>query len=134
LRGYEELQHTADVALRVWGRTLPELFVAAAEGMFALMGAPERLDSERELELEAEDLEALLVDWLNELIYLRDRYQELYSSFDVQVWPSWRLHGVARGGKAKPQGALIKAATYHGLTIGRLEEGEGFVAEIVFDT
>ncbi len=39
-RAYEVFEHTADIGLHAFGRTLPELFIHAAQGMESLMVAP----------------------------------------------------------------------------------------------
>jgi len=68
---YQEVEHTADRALHVWGRTLPDLFAGAARGMYSLMADLNGLAAteRREVQLEAWDQESLLVDWLNELLF-----------------------------------------------------------------
>ena len=69
---WEEVEHTADVALRVRGATLAELFANAARGMLALAlgGDPVPAGQDRtEILLSAPDPETLLVDWLTELVY-----------------------------------------------------------------
>ena len=38
---FEEVPHTADLAIRVWGRDMAELFVNAAYGMACQLGDPE---------------------------------------------------------------------------------------------
>ncbi len=64
---YEMLAHTGDLALRVHGKNLPELFVNAARALFDVMGVPPTDRSLlRRFRLDAVDTEALLVDWLNE--------------------------------------------------------------------
>ncbi|HEC35265.1 MAG TPA: archease, partial [Anaerolineae bacterium] len=74
-RGFEEVPHTADIALRVWGQDLPELFANAARGMAWLMVDPSTVNPTVEvpLELRAYDAESLLVTWLGELLYLNER-------------------------------------------------------------
>ncbi|MGH9650946.1 MAG: archease, partial [Terriglobales bacterium] len=68
--GFEELEHTADWALRVRGRDLAELLVNAANGMMELAGVQTSAGAgpERKLELTSPDRESLLVDWLHELL------------------------------------------------------------------
>jgi SHS2 domain-containing protein len=63
------VEHTADRALRIYGRDLAELFTNAALGMNSLMQptAAERTSIAKEIALEAIDAESLLVAWLSEL-------------------------------------------------------------------
>ena len=71
---YEEIDHTADYAIRVRGLDLPGLFIEAARGMNALTaGAAVGPAVSREIHVEASDLEALLVSWLEELAFLMGR-------------------------------------------------------------
>ncbi len=84
--GFEEIPHTADRAIRVWGDTLPELFVFAARGMYSLAGLPEDEVGEEEemaVEVEAATLEGLLVAWLNELLYLTETRKLSFRAFHV---------------------------------------------------
>jgi len=133
VRRYEEVEHTADAAIRVYGRDLPELFANAAHGMFELLADMEELQptSEREISLVAPDLETLLVDWLGELLYLREAHGEVYKEFEIATLSPTELRAVAKGGKGFVRRMDIKAVTYHGLKIERGEEG--YVATVVFD-
>ena len=130
---YEEVEHTADACIRAFGRDLPELFANAAHGMFDLLADMEKLHPtiEREVSLEASDLETLLVDWLGELLYLREAHGEVYKEFEITTLSSAELKAVAKGGKGFVPRMDIKAVTYHDLEIAKTEEG--YVATIVFD-
>jgi len=129
--GFQLVEHTADVGLRVWGRSLEELFESAAKGMFSIIGAPEEHGVERSIFLTADDLETLLVDWLSHLLFLHETRQETYDRFEVSIRPCWTLRGAALGGPAGVHGSEVKAVTYHGLKIDR--EGDLYTATIVFD-
>lgn len=133
VRRYEEVEHTADAAIRAYGRDLPELFANAAYGMFDLLADVEKLrpTMERKVSLEAPDLETLLVDWLSELLYLREAHGEVYREFEISALSPKELRAVIRGGKRFVPRMDIKAVTYHDLKIEKREEG--YVATIVFD-
>jgi len=66
-QGIEEIEHTADLAIRVRGRHLEELFVNAALGMAMLMADLKEIAPhvERHVELEEFDAGTLLVSWLS---------------------------------------------------------------------
>lgn len=130
---FEEIEHTADLALRVYGRDVKELFANAAQGMFALMAEPslEEPAREREVSLEATDYEGLLVDWLNELIYLHEVEGETYYQFAIETLSPEKLKAHVTGGPTKSKTEAIKAATFHELAIK--ETANGLVATIVFD-
>ncbi len=71
---YRQLPHTADVAWRIRGDSLPELFENAAGALVATMTARRYLRrlEKRQIAVESPDREALMVDWLNHLLYLFD--------------------------------------------------------------
>jgi len=130
---WQELDHTADLVLHVWGRDLTDLFVAAATGMFSLLavaapaGAPVRF----ELHLAALDAESLLIDWLNELLYLCETQDFVGSDFVFATLTPTELHAEVAGLPVGERRADIKAATYHMLAVVAVEAG--YEAEVVFD-
>lgn len=130
--GFEEVPHTADVAIRFWGQDLPELFICAAQGMAWLIAGPEPTESgvEAQVDLTAYDAESLLVTWLSELLYLYERDGMLYTVFELQVTPT-HLHGRVRGGPVEQPRLHIKAVTFNELAIRSTERG--LEATIVFD-
>ena len=130
--GFEEVEHTADLAIRAYGRDMRELFANAAHGMFALMAEPSQEPAcAREVSLEALDYESLLVDWLNELIYLHEVEGETYSQFTIETLSPTKLKAHVIGGPTRHKTRAIKAATFHDLAIE--ETPSGLVATIVFD-
>jgi SHS2 domain-containing protein len=112
---------------------MQELFANAAHGMFALMAEPslEGPACQREVSLEGMDYESLLVDWLNELIYLHEVEGETYSQFTIKTLSSTELKARATGGPTKHKTKAIKAATFHDLAIEKT--ANGLMATIVFD-
>ncbi|EKD23361.1 MAG: hypothetical protein ACD_82C00095G0003 [uncultured bacterium] len=95
-KDFEVLEHTADIKIKVYGKTLEELFCNAVNGMFQAIGPKidgcnilhdrivcNNLPIERKVELEAIDMEVLLVNFLSEALYLSDVNNEAY--FDLQV-------------------------------------------------
>jgi riboflavin kinase/FMN adenylyltransferase len=130
---YEEIEHTADLAMRAYGRDLEELFANAAYGLFDLMAEPaaDEPPRRREVALEGSDYEALLVDWLNELIYLHEVEGETYHRFTIQDLSPTLLRATVEGGPTGRKTKAIKAATFHDLRIRQTEEG--YEATMVFD-
>ena len=82
---YEPLEHTAEAGIIARGLTLAEAFANVAEGMYDLMleldGVEER--ESRELALEDQNSEALLVDWLLELLFLTETEGLVFRRFAV---------------------------------------------------
>jgi len=130
---FEEIEHTADLAIKAYGQGMRELFANAAYGMFALMAEPslEEPACQREVSLEATDYEGLLVDWLNELIYLHEVEGETYSQFIIETLSPAKLKAHVTGGPTKSKTKAIKAATFHELKV--VKTGSGYEATIVFD-
>jgi len=133
-RPFEEIDHTADLCLRVCGSNLKDLFVHAARGMFALMqcepgGRAGRVS--HHILLTAHDLEALLVDWLNELLYLAEAYQELYDVYDMEHLGETRLEALVHGATDHSPQRGIKAATFSDLHV--THSSVGYQATITFD-
>ena len=131
---YEEIEHTADVGIRAYGRTLDEIFANAAEGMFSLIAdlSKVRPVGEAEVRLTAEDIPTLLLRWLTELLYVHETDRLLFSSCEAKVTGT-SLVGRARGeaiDKSRHELKLaIKAVTRHRLTV---DPAKG-VAEVIFD-
>lgn len=131
---YEEIEHTADWALRIRGRTLAELLANAAHGMVSLLVAqPEKipLEVEEQFELESIDAESLLVDWLSELAYWAEMEQVVFYQFELADVSPTQLRAVVRGGRVPHLLKHIKAVTYHNLQIVKTESG--LTATVVFD-
>lgn len=130
--GFEEIQHTADVALRIWAETLPDLFAEAARGLNALAGAAlapgPRL--RRTFRAEAPDAESLLVAFLSELVYYAEQENLGFDVFDIQIVEN-RVSAVMEGAPLAALHKTIKAVTFHNLAIHR--SVNGYEVEIVFD-
>jgi len=129
-------EHTADVAVEATGDTLGATFAAVADGLAAahVDGIPE--GGERfELSVAAESREALLFDYLDELIYQRDVRAVLPVDNEVDVAgedDDWRLDGSARGVPLSGLGAReVKAVTYSQMALE--ETDAGWRAYVVFD-
>ena len=132
-RRFEEIEHTADIAIRAWGRDLAELFANAAYGMACQMADPQDVPRtvERTIEVEAFDAETLLVSWLNELLYLNERDGDVFVEFKMEQVTPTHLRALARGGRPSYQVMGIKAATFHDLRIERTDAG--YETTVVFD-
>lgn len=130
---FEELEHTADIAIRVWGDTLAELFANAAYGMACQLVDPGQVQVavEREIDLRAEDVELLLVEWLSELLYLGEREGVVFVEFDMQDVRSTALRAIVRGGRSEEHHTHIKAVTFSELDVAQTDRG--YETVVVFD-
>ncbi len=129
----EELEHTADRAIRVWGLELSDLFVGATRGMYSLMADLESLvaASWRQVQVEGLDRESLLVSWLNELLFLTEMEGLFFVEAQIETLTQTKLVGRAGGFHGPVANANIKAATFHNLAV--LRDGEGWSTVITFD-
>jgi SHS2 domain-containing protein len=129
---YEEIDHTADWAFRAFGKDVKELFENAAYALFALEGA---LDAQstftREIHVEGIDREALLVNWLSELLFLQETKRETYQKFEITNLTETELQATVHGAHTQPITKFIKAVTYHDLKIKQTEKG--WEATVVVD-
>jgi SHS2 domain-containing protein len=128
-----EVEHTADWAIRVCGATLPELFVNAAAGMFSLVADLSSVEPtvERIIKVKGVDAEALLVKWLNELLYHTEMNGEVFCDFYVEAFGPTHLWAIAKAGRGLKLKKQIKAATFHNLQIIPIDNG--YEATVVFD-
>jgi SHS2 domain-containing protein len=132
--GFEEVEHTADEALRVFGANRVELFLSAAAGLTHLMAADVSeisTDIEKSVELDAIDTESLLVEWLSELAYWAESEMLIFKKFRIRKATATHLQAKIFGGKTAVLEKQIKAVTYHNLKI--IKTSKGLEATIVFD-
>ncbi len=122
---FRELEHTADRAFVVRGGDLAELFVHSAQALFSAGGAHGEvsLPVSRTVEVCGADLETLLVNWLNELLYLQETYGESYTRFEIQAFSDRRLRAAIYAAPGARARRVIKAVTFHGLRIERSADG-----------
>ena len=138
---YEYLDHQADLGIRGIGSSPEEAFSEAAQAMLAAMADTALVRSEQALvqRCTAQDLPALLVEWLNELLYQRQVHDLLFAQAHVtRLAPDgegWMLEGIAWGEPLDPERhqlyTEVKAATYYGLDY-RVEDGH-YVIQCVVD-
>jgi SHS2 domain-containing protein len=130
---WRELDHTADWALQIWAPSLEQLFTDAARGMFQLVGTEAGEGPARRLtvRVEAPDYEALLVAWLQELLYQAEAGRMAFDDYQIKSLTPTTLVAEAAGRPGAHQGSRIKAVTYHDLAI--VCDEAGCTASIVFD-
>jgi SHS2 domain-containing protein len=133
-RWHRWVDHTAEVQLQVGAESLAGLAAEAgrALGFFLLRGRhPEPAGEARTIEVLSVDREALLVDWLNEILFLAEVECWVAIDFDVSEASAEHLEARARGVSVDEPPALVKAATFHGLAVE--ERDGGLQVEVIFD-
>ena len=147
---FEYLDHTADVAVRLRATDFPELLGWAARALRDILlddrsDAPVGSRSQVTVRLDAEDREALLVDFLNELIFLFDTRGFVpegpeHVLFEGRVrftegGDGCRIETVLKGESFDPARhefkTEVKAATFHDIRVRKVPGG--LEADVVFD-
>lgn len=134
--GWQHFEHGADIGVRGVARSLAGAFEQAALALTAVITDPSRIEGKERVEIEcsAPDVELLLCDWLNALIYEMALRKMLFGRFEV------RLEGTSLQGSAWGEPVVvnwhhpaveIKGATYTGLKVA--QEGGDWIAQCVVD-
>ena len=135
MKKFQFIEHTADMGLIAYGRTLSEAFANAAYGMFSIITELKVVKEIefRQLELYEDDLEALLFEWLNSLIYFLDVEMLLFKRFNISELGEEQLKAICYGEKYDPSRHQlkigVKSATYHMLKVDK-ERNE---VRVIFD-
>jgi SHS2 domain-containing protein len=136
-KDFEFIDHTADIGITAYGADMKQVFANAARGLFSIITNLDNVASTKKLDIQvtAPDREALLLQWLNELIYLFEVKETLFNRFDITTITDTEIKAIGYGEKInltkhefKTQ---VKAATYHMLKIEQNEDG--YRAQVIFD-
>jgi len=135
MKRFELIEHTADTGLKAYGQDLPEAFANAAYGMFSIIAELENVKEaeSRNVEIDEEDMESLLFEWLNNLLYYFDAETLIFKRFDIQEFGDGHLAAVCYGEKYDPSRHRlktgVKSATYHMLEVDK----ENNRVQVIFD-
>lgn len=131
----EIIDHTADIGIKVYGKTIEELFKNSAYGLYKIIEIKyEGEERPVEIKLESEEIEGLLVKFLNELIYyietkrLGDDIERIEIEKDDK---NFKLKAKVNMKNVKSIKKEVKSATYHNLKIEK--KGDIYTATIIFD-
>jgi len=137
MKQYELIDHTADVAIKAYGKTLSEAFENAAKGMFDIITDNSEIENigQEDIELEADNLEELLVDWLSELLFLNSSNNLVFGFFKVEIDEKKnkllaKVFGEKFNISKHKAGAEIKAVTYHMLEV---KNKKPYHVQVLFD-
>ncbi len=135
-KDFEIIDHTADVGIIAYGADISQAFANAARALFSLITELDDVAEilHRDIELVAPDQEGLLVEWLNELIYLFDVENIVFKRFDITKLNNSQLKARSYGEKIDSSKHRlktgVKAATYHML---KIDKGDGCKVQVLFD-
>lgn len=133
---WEHFSHEADIGVRGIGATVEEAFAMAGMALTAVITDPNLVNPDHEISIncQAPDMEILLVDWLNAIIYEIDVQHMLFSEFNVVI------HNLQL--QAKLKGEAIDRSKHHpavdvkGATMTELkvkQENGLWIAQCVID-
>jgi SHS2 domain-containing protein len=134
---FEVLEHPADVGFRAFGQTLAELFENSALALLSIRAELDGVNAREEYAVEADatDLEALLVNWLNEILYLLDARAIALRRVRVDAIEDTHVRSAGMGEPFDSSWhrlrVIVKAVTWHQLKI--VHTNEGWVAEVFLD-
>jgi SHS2 domain-containing protein len=135
MKSFELIEHTSDIGVVAYGKTLAEAFANVARGMFSIIAEPDviREVESRRVEVSADDIEGLLFEWLNSLIYFFDVEMLLFRRFDIIYLDNNRLEAICYGEKYNASRHQlktgVKSATYHMLEVDRAKNR----VQVIFD-
>jgi len=133
---WEHFEHEADIGIRGIAPTQAEAFEQAALALTAVITDVNSISPTEviEIECEAPDIEILLVDWLNSIIYEMATRKMLFSKFNVKIHNlqlKARLYGETLDIRKHQPAVEIKGATYTALSVR--QDGNMWLAECVLD-
>jgi len=137
MKKYETFDHTADLGIRIFGRTCEEVFINGAYALFDLLTDLDKVLKafSYKLRVEAGDREELLIRWLNELLFLFESRGYLFKEFSITHLDQTSLEAAVWGEAFDPsrheRKTEIKAVTYHQVAI-REKEG-AWEGKVIFD-
>jgi SHS2 domain-containing protein len=135
MKQYELINHTADVGVKAYGKTVAQAFEHAAKAMFDIITDSSVVSpvGQYDITLEAPDLEQLLVDWLSKLLFLNGARNLVFGKFEVTIQgTSLKAHvyGEQYDTRKHKMGVEIKAITYHILEV---HEAKPIYVQVLFD-
>ncbi|VVB76325.1 Protein archease [uncultured archaeon] len=137
---YSTFENKADIGVRGKGTSLNTAFSECAKAMTSIMASLKKIAPKKKivLEVKASDTQALLVAFLNELLFIKDAKQMIFSKFEVAVEADEhgaQLKAICFGEKINSKRhelmTEVKAATYSQLKVAK--KGKEWVAQCIVD-
>lgn len=133
---WEHFSHDADIGVRGWGKTIAEAFEMTAMALIGVIADPKNIDPQKDITVScsAPDIEILLVDWLNAIIFQIETKQMLFSQFHIEI-KDLQLKAILKGeiidrNKHRPV-VDVKGATFTELKVQ--QQNELWFAQCVLD-
>ena len=120
-------EHTAEVRLALAAPTCEQLFAEAGRALAELMlgevPAPDPKAQPQPIDVHARDRAALLVEWLNELVFLSETTKQVFTRFELEQVGETSARGRAWGLTPETIKTAVKAATLHEVVVERMPDG-----------
>ena len=134
---WEHFSHDADMGVRGYGRSAAEAFEQAALALTAVVVDPAVVEARTTvaIQCEAPDLELLLLDWLNALVFEMATRHMLFRTYEVEIEGRHlkaQVHGEAVDPARHEPAVEVKGATLTMLTVRERGRG-GWMAQCVVD-
>ena len=137
MKKYEQTDHTADLGLKIFGNSLPDLFANAGYALFNTLTDLSKVSpvTKQVFHLQRDTTEELLIEWMGELLYTFETEGLLFNRFNITSLNKNSLSAEAEGEFFNSSIHFIKngikAVTYHNL---KIEQKNGlWQAEVVLD-
>lgn len=134
--GHRLVPHTADVIVEAWGPDRESCFEQAVAGLVAAFASTSGTQAAREhtVHLDGDDPEDLLVELLDEVLFLLDAHDEVVVSTTVRSLDGGLAvtFGLVPAAAVEVVGAIPKAITYHGLAAGPADD-RGWRCRVTID-
>lgn len=123
MKKYEYLEHPADLKIRAVGKKLPELFINAARAItnFLYEVGETKIIKTQTVEVSADNLENLLMNWLAEILYLSDANHLACIDFKALSMDEKKFVAEVGMTQASPKDD-IKAITYSELRVQKIDD------------
>jgi SHS2 domain-containing protein len=137
VKKYEQTDHTADIGLRIFGKSLPDLFANAGYALCDTLSDLSQVNPVKKetFSLQRDSVEELLVEWMGVLLFSFETENLLFKNFCIISIDNHTLTAEAGGdifnNDIHTIKNVIKAVTYHQL---KIEETNGlWQAEVILD-
>lgn len=130
---YDVVEHTTDLRLNVSAPTLDDLFRESLRAMTECM-QPDGIGPEvrRTIAVDAPDRTALLIDFLNEVLWIAHVHREIFDRATFRNVSDVHLEAELSGHRVNALGEDIKAVTYHEADVTQRATG-AWETRLVFD-
>jgi len=136
MHNHKLIGHTADIRAGLCSESMAGLLVSAYDAVLEIYGLSPAGEGSavREISVNAQDNEELLVEFINSLLYLVQTEKFWPRAVDKTEVSGFNARVVLSGKNREngvPISREIKAATFHGLVVKN--DGKNFTAEVFFD-